>query len=1021
LAISNGSQHALGADVASALYGVSGAGLKIGIISDSFNVLGGESQDVANGDLPNNVTVLTEGPAGASDEGRAMTQLAYQIAPDATYYFAAGGGSVQSCADAVTALQQAGCNVIIDDLGFGTQEGLYQTGTPLDQAISAAVASGVSYFSAGGNDGDAYYEQGFTPLATTIAGVGTVTANDFGSGSPYLDVTIPPGRVASLLFGWAQPYASIGGSAGAQNSLAMYLLDANGTVVAATTGDQVGSDPTVGLAYLNRTSGSNFRLVVVQNGGTVPAGELFKMISVSGSSLTFNSANANTGSGNMYGHELMADQNSVGAVNYLQTPAYGVSPSVPTTFTSLGPGELLYDSQGNPYPAPVTTSEPNFLAAQGSDTSVPGFAPFDGTSAAAPNAGAVGALVMQADMNLTPAQLTSVLTQSTIPATGTTAKTGAGLIQARAAVEIAAADAGIRFVANEGGDWSDATNWSGGAVPTNADAVSIDDNLGAITAPYLVTVTTTDSAGSVAVASPAGSSATLAIAAGGTLAVGGPNTSDITANDLLVAGTGTLALDGGALAVAGTLNVNNGTVQLSSGTATANTFTQNSGTTAIGGGGTMLTLTGTGFGEIGGTVSVDAGAVLQTTVLAISSASFGIGAGGEVVASSSVGLINVTSFADAGFLSAMGDFSVVGTAANAAVLAGGSLQAASLTIGTSSGAGMLVDEGSIAISGALQTAYTPRVPGTIDLGSGGTLSIGATASNVDIDFTAGGGTLAFTSTDASILSDGLDSVISNFHTAGSYVDLTGLAYDSADTYTYSVGTLTILNGAQNLATLALNPSDIYGDFALSADMNGGVLIQAAPCFSEGTRLLREDGPAAVEALRVGDRLRTASGGVRTIRWIGHRAVDCRRHPRPEAVWPVRIRAGAFGPGLPHTDLVLSPDHAVFAEGVLIPAHRLVNGRTVVQERRDAVTYWHVELERHDVVLAEGLPCESYLDTGNRGAFANGPGAIQLHPDFSALAWEADACAPLVVTGEAVERVRALLDANLPAAARAAVA
>jgi hypothetical protein len=86
---------------------------------------------------------------------------------------------------------------------------------------------------------------------------------------------------------------------------------------------------------------------------------------------------------------------------------------------------------------------------------------------------------------------------------------------------------------------------------------------------------------------------------------------------------------------------------------------------------------------------------------------------------------------------------------------------------------------------------------------------------------------------------------------------------------------------------------------------------------------------------------------------------------------VRVVAGAFGGGLPGRDLWLSPDHAVLVGEVLIPIRYLVNGATIVQVAVDAVTYWHVELERHEVIVAEGLPCESYLDTGNRGAFEPG--------------------------------------------------
>jgi hypothetical protein len=114
--------------------------------------------------------------------------------------------------------------------------------------------------------------------------------------------------------------------------------------------------------------------------------------------------------------------------------------------------------------------------------------------------------------------------------------------------------------------------------------------------------------------------------------------------------------------------------------------------------------------------------------------------------------------------------------------------------------------------------------------------------------------------------------------------------------------------------------------------------------------------------------------------------------------------------MPCSDLWLSPDHAVFVDDVLIPIQYLINGSNVAQEPRDEVTYYHVELARHDVLLAEGLPCESYLDTGNRSNFANEGTSLALHPDFSSLTWEALGCAPLVVTGPTLEAVQHRLQA-----------
>jgi hypothetical protein len=151
-----------------------------------------------------------------------------------------------------------------------------------------------------------------------------------------------------------------------------------------------------------------------------------------------------------------------------------------------------------------------------------------------------------------------------------------------------------------------------------------------------------------------------------------------------------------------------------------------------------------------------------------------------------------------------------------------------------------------------------------------------------------------------------------------------------------------------------------------------------------------------------------------ITWSGHRRVDCVRHADPASILPIRIATGAFAPGQPARDLLLSPDHAVYFDGVLIPIKYLLNGDTVDRVPVREVSYFHIELEQHDIVLADGLPVESYLETGSRTAFANGGGAIQLHPNFASaddqtsLRWEADGCAPLIVSGPQIERARRII-------------
>jgi hypothetical protein len=186
----------------------------------------------------------------------------------------------------------------------------------------------------------------------------------------------------------------------------------------------------------------------------------------------------------------------------------------------------------------------------------------------------------------------------------------------------------------------------------------------------------------------------------------------------------------------------------------------------------------------------------------------------------------------------------------------------------------------------------------------------------------------------------------------------------------------------------------------------------APCFVAGSFLLTARGEVAVEDLTLMDFLLVQfNSDMRRVRWIGHRQVRTAGHLKPWDILPVRIHIGAFGSNLPDRDLLLSPDHAIFVDGGLIPVRYLINGATIVQEPAETVTYYHVELADaagvavHDVVLAHGLPVESYLDTGNRSAFGNAGPIVQMHPDFARLAWKSKACAPLQFEGAALIKIR----------------
>jgi hypothetical protein len=230
---------------------------------------------------------------------------------------------------------------------------------------------------------------------------------------------------------------------------------------------------------------------------------------------------------------------------------------------------------------------------------------------------------------------------------------------------------------------------------------------------------------------------------------------------------------------------------------------------------------------------------------------------------------------------------------------------------------------------------------------------------------------------------------------------------------YAPGYLTLFDGATALETLAVSNDLSDTAFTFTPNLGLGTSVSIA-CFASGTRITTSRGDVAVKDLCIGDAVHTIGGAFRPIRWIGRRCADCRRHPNPARIRPICIAAGAFGDGLPTRDLLLSPDHAVFTEGVLIPVRYLLVGAAVGQISCDEVTYYHVELDEHDVILAEGLPVESLLPGGDRSGFENGGAAVALHPDFHNRQWEASGCAPLVVTGPVVAALRSRLADFVPA-------
>ena len=295
------------------------------------------------------------------------------------------------------------------------------------------------------------------------------------------------------------------------------------------------------------------------------------------------------------------------------------------------------------------------------------------------------------------------------------------------------------------------------------------------------------------------------------------------------------------------------------------------------------------------------------------------------------------------------------------------------------------------INGVLSSAAVNG--GTVLIESTGTLVLDKAASGDTVTFKAATGVLE-------ILQIGN---IQNTFTIGSIAAGDEILLPNAPpgftlNYNANTGTLAIKNGTTTVGNLVFTKT---ASLATAGFFNNIVL----PCFASGTRIATPDGARTVDMLRAGERVRLHDGEAGTIEWVGQRHVDCARHPAPERVWPFRIAAHSFGRGMPDRDLLLSPDHAVFVDGVLVPVKYLANGKTIRQMNVAEVTYFHFELRQHAIVEAEGLAVETLLPGSDKMAFASGSAVTALHPDFTARNWEAQGCAPLIVTGPRLETIR----------------
>ena len=483
------------------------------------------------------------------------------------------------------------------------------------------------------------------------------------------------------------------------------------------------------------------------------------------------------------------------------------------------------------------------------------------------------------------------------------------------------------WLANTTGSWTTSGDWSGGVVPGKDSGSTTAALFTGGTAGYTVTL-------------PAGNILNV-----GTSSSFGATAIALQVNDqfvtLDIGGSITSGAAGKAIS-----ELNSGTINIESGgiLAIANTYTQTGGMLNVETSGTLTIGKNQGVSGTlsGGTIDVSGGSVT---------------ANGNLLQSG--GVIDVSS---------------------------GTVSVASSTLGQTGGSILIGD-------GTVETANLTQANATLGFNaSGGLLQFGIGGSAIDVTM----GTLGVTDTVVVISTTNLKELtLHNFFSGDLLeVETTGSLSNGAVVYsgTDAAGTLTVTGTIAGSSvsdvvhittpgvTIPTSSEFILGTGASFIDITSNVV-----CFAGGTRILTSNGESSVESLVPGDRVLTLSEGElteRPIRWIGRRRIDIAGHKAPQHVAPVRIRRGAIADNAPHTDLLVSPDHAIFVNGMLICARQLINGATIRQENGwTAIEYFHIELDAHAILFAEGLPAESYLDSGNRGFFVNAAEPLVLHPDL----------------------------------------